>query len=245
MQERTSLPNIDLPPVAILAGGLATRLRPLTENIPKSLLPINGRPFIDHQLRLLRRAGIRQVVLCVGFLGQQIIEYVGNGSRFGLHVRYSSEGERLLGTGGALKRALPLLGPEFFVLYGDSYLDCDYRAVFAAFRASARPALMTVFRNENQWDTSNVEFSDGSIRAYSKQQRTPHMHHIDYGLGLFQAAVFADLPPGLPLDLAAIYQNLLQNDQLAGYEVKTRFYEIGSRQGIEELSQYLGQQAAV
>jgi histidinol-phosphate phosphatase family protein len=167
-----------LPPVAILAGGLATRLRPLTETIPKSLVPVNGRPFIEHQLELLRACGIRRAVLCAGFLGDQIVDYVGNGARFGIEVQYSSEGERLLGTGGAIQQALPLLGERFFVLYGDSYLRCDYGAIFEAFCRSSRQALMTVFRNDDQWDMSNVEYSGGCIRAYSKRERTPQMHYI-------------------------------------------------------------------
>ncbi len=225
--------------MAILAGGLATRLRPLTEHIPKSLLPINGRPFIAHQLDLLRASGITRAVVCAGFLGEQIIEYVGDGQDFGIEVKYSSEGETLLGTGGAVRRALPLLGSRFFILYGDSYLPCDYAAVFQNFRNSGKLALMTVFRNENVWDSSNVEFSDGCIRAYSKQVRTPEMRYIDYGLGLFSEAAFEDVPPDMPVDLAAIYEKLLGAGQLGGHEVSQRFYEAGSRQGLEDLSRYL------
>jgi N-acetyl-alpha-D-muramate 1-phosphate uridylyltransferase len=229
----------DLPPVAILAGGLATRLRPLTESTPKSLLPVNGRPFIAHQLDLLNASGISRAVVCVGFLGQQIIDYVGDGRNFGIAVTYSCEGEHLLGTGGAIKRALPLLGDRFFVLYGDSYLPCDYAAVFRAFEESSRLALMTVFRNENSWDSSNVEFSSGRIIAYSKRQRTPAMRHIDYGLGVFSASAFEDVASSTPADLATTYQSLLAAGQLAGYEVSQRFYETGSVQGMEDLSAYL------
>lgn len=231
-----------LPPVAILAGGLATRLRPLTERIPKSLVPVNGMPFIVHQLELLRAHGIQDIVICVGFLGDQIIDYVGDGTRFGVNVRYSSEGEQLLGTGGALKRALPLLGPQFFVLYGDSYLCCDYKAIFHSFCDSGRTALMTVYHNDHQWDTSNVAFADGRIRAYSKRRRTEDMHHIDFGLGVFQDAPFRDLPAETPVDLSLLYEDLLKENQLAGYEVSKRFYEIGSELGIRELSQYLARQ---
>src|SRR5687767_5305656 len=142
-------------PVAILAGGLATRLHPLTESIPKALVKIHGEPFLAHQLRLLRNRGIDRVTMCTGFLGEMIEEYLGNGERFGIRVSYSHDGPVLLGTGGAIRRALPLLDEKFFVLYGDSYLPCDYAAVQNAFLDSARPGLMTVYRNQGQWDSSN------------------------------------------------------------------------------------------
>src|SRR5580700_2704060 len=156
-------------PVAILAGGLATRLRPLTETIPKSLVEINGQPFLWHQLRLLRESGIGRVVLCVSHLGEQVRDSVGDGHDFGLHIDYSFDGPILLGTAGALKRALPLLGEAFFVLYGDSYLPIDLGAVEAAFRASGKTGLMTVYPNHGQWDSSNVEFVDSEIVTYNKK----------------------------------------------------------------------------
>src|SRR5580704_543468 len=159
-------------PVAILAGGLATRLRPLTETIPKSLVEINGEPFLWHQLRLLRENGIDRVVMCVSYLGEMVRDSAGDGRDFGLHIDYSFDGSSLLGTAGALKRALPLLGESFFVLYGDSYLPIDLAAVEAAFRAGGKAGLMTVYSNQGQWDTSNVEFSGGRIVAYDKKNRT-------------------------------------------------------------------------
>lgn len=223
-------------PVAILAGGLATRLRPLTDFIPKALVEINGEPFIAHQLRLLASSGIRQVVLCVGYRGEMLQDFVGGGERFGLSVEYAFDGPTLLGTGGAIRRALPRLGEAFFVLYGDSYLLCDYREVEAAFRASGKTGLMTVFRNQGRWDASNVEFAEGRILAYDKKRRTERMRHIDYGLGAFQQRVFETLAPDTSYDLAALYQDLLARGELAGFEVKDRFYEIGSAAGIEELS---------
>jgi len=164
-------------PVAILAGGLATRLRPITEKIPKALMEVNGEPFLAHQLRLLHRNGIRRVVLCVGYLAEMIEEYAGDGSRFGMEIQYSPDGPVLRGTAGALAQALPLLGDRFFVLYGDSYLPCDYAAVQRAFEESGKQALMTVYRNESRWDTSNVQFEDGRILLYDKKRRTPSMRH--------------------------------------------------------------------
>jgi NDP-sugar pyrophosphorylase family protein len=226
-------------PAAILAGGLATRLRPTTETIPKALIEIRGEPFLAHQLRLLNRSGIERIVLCIGYRGEQIQQYASNGSRFGVHLEYSYDGPRLLGTAGALRQALTMLGESFFVLYGDSYLPCDYRAIEQTFLDSGKLGVMTVFRNEGKWDTSNVEFSDGRLLAYDKGSRTPRMRHIDYGLGVFRSAAFAALSDGQPYDLATLYQDLLARDELAGYEVRERFYEVGSFAGIRELEEFL------
>ena len=229
----------DMLPVAILAGGLATRLRPLTETIPKSLIEVKGEPFLAHQLRLLHLHGIREVVLCIGHLSSLIEEYAGDGSRFGMAVRYSPDGPNLRGTAGALRNALPLLGERFFILYGDSYLLCDYQAAQERFMASGKLGLMTVFQNEGQWDTSNVEYADGRILAYDKRERTPRMRHIDYGLGvLHRDALTASAAEGSQ-DLATVYQQLLQQNQLAAFEVSERFYEIGSHSGLDELSRVL------
>jgi histidinol-phosphate phosphatase family protein len=226
-------------PVAILAGGLATRLRPITEKIPKALIDINGQPFLAHQLRLLKAGGAQRIVLCVGYRGEMIRDFAGDGSRFGLSIEYSFDGEKLLGTGGALRRALPLLGEAFFVLYGDSYLPCDYQAVERTFRESGKLGLMTVFRNGGQYDTSNIEFAGGRILRYEKVNRTTAMGHIDYGLGALRAEVIEALPAGEIRDLASVYQDLLRRQELAAFEVPERFYEIGSTLGIRELEAYL------
>lgn len=226
-------------PIAILAGGLATRMRPLTEKIPKSLLDIDGRPFAEHQLDLLRAHGARQVVFCVGYLGEQLQAALGDGSRWDMRVDYVFDGPTLLGTGGALYRALPKLGDAFLVLYGDSYLRCDYQAIETAFLASGKAGLMTVLLNDNQWDKSNVLFEHGQIAQYDKKNQTPNMHHIDYGLGAIKAEVFQAYPKDQPLDLAQIYRDLLAQNQLAGYEVTQRFYEIGSMRGLEETRQFI------
>lgn len=225
-------------PVVILAGGRATRLRPLTEQIPKALIDINGEPFVAHQLRLLRSRGIERVVFCIGYLGEMIRDFVGDGSRFGISVAYSSDGPVLQGTGGAVRRALHLLGDRFFVLYGDSYLPCAYDAVQRAFEGSAKKGLMTVHKNEGKWDNSNVELNAGEIVRYDKVRRSATMQHIDYGLGLFTREAF-DSSEENPLDLAWVYQKLLSRNELAGYEVPDRFYEIGSPAGMEDLRSYL------
>ncbi len=222
-------------PVAILAGGLATRLRPITEKIPKALVSVAGEPFLAHQLRLLHSRGLRRAVLCVGYLGEMIEREFGDGAAFGVELRYSFDGPKLLGTGGALRQALPLLGDEFFVLYGDSYLPIDYAAVAAAFQNSGQPALMTVFRNEGAWDTSNVWFEDGRIVRYDKRERVPEMRHIDYGLGAFRRSVFAGRSADVAFDLADVQRELVAKSALAGHEVFQRFYENGSHAGLAEL----------
>lgn len=221
-------------PVAVLAGGLATRLWPLTQTIPKSLVDVAGKPFAVHQVELLKRAGVGQIVYCIGYLGEMVREELGDGSRFGLRISYSEDGPRPLGTGGAMRRALPLLGPAFFVLYGDSYLRCEYGAVEEAFRASGKNGLMTVLRNEDRWDRSNVVFEEGRILRYDKKERDARMKHIDYGLGVLSAGVFDQYPWDKSLDLATVYQDLLGAGDLAGFEVKERFYEVGSAAGLEE-----------
>lgn len=226
-------------PVAILAGGLAKRMRPVTDTTPKSLIDVAGEPFITHQLRLLRCEGVKRVVLCVGHLGEMIRDYVGDGSRFGLGVAYSFDGTSLLGTGGALLRALPLLGDAFFVLYGDSYLDIAYRPILETFQRLGAPALMTVFRNEGRWDKSNVLFDGRVIRRYDKVAPAAEMHHIDYGLGILARQAFAGRHAGSAFDLADIYGALAAAGQLAGYEVTRRFYEIGTPAGLADATAFL------
>ncbi len=225
--------------VIILAGGLATRLRPVTETLPKALIHINGEPFIHHQLRLLKQHGVTRVMICAGFLGEMIEAEVGNGSQFGLHVDYSYDGPVLLGTAGAIKQALPRVSETFFVLYGDSYLSCDYAAVQKHFVASGKLGLMTVFKNDGQWDTSNVEFRDQQLVNYDKKNRNARMDYIDYGLGMFKRAAFDHVPEKTVYDMAVLYQELLKSGQLTGFEIKQRFYEIGSFTGIEELAYHL------
>jgi D-sedoheptulose 7-phosphate isomerase len=221
-------------PVIILCGGLATRLRPLTESIPKSLIDVAGKPFLEHQLTSLRRQGVEHVILSVGHLGDQIREKIGDGGRFGLIIQYVSDGPRLLGTGGAVKRAAALLDGSFFVLYGDSYLQVNYHDVAARFREADTLGLMTVFRNEGKWDTSNVVFRGGKIARYDKRERSPEMEYIDYGLGMLKKEALEGIASDQPYDLASLYQELVRREQLAGFEVFERFYEIGTAQGLEE-----------
>lgn len=226
-------------PVVILAGGLATRLRPITEKIPKALVELAGRPFLAHQLELLRSNQIAEVMLCVGYLGEMIQETFGDGSKHGIRIRYSYDGPELLGTGGAIRKALPRLPESFFVLYGDSYLPIDYQAVAQAYTNSGQPALMTVFANQDAWDKSNVWFEHGEIKLYSKKRQLPEMRYIDYGLSVCSRGLFEGKSVEQAFDLAALFEVLSEKRQLAGFEVHHRFYEIGSHQGLRELDRIL------
>jgi NDP-sugar pyrophosphorylase family protein len=230
-------------PVALLAGGLATRLRPITATIPKALVEVAGRPFIDHQLALLARNGVRRVVLCLGHLGGMVERHLG-ASALGLELAYSHDGDRLLGTGGALRRAAPQLGEAFWVMYGDSYMDIDYAAVLADFLGCDVLGLMTVIANNNRWDRSNVVFRDGRLLRYDKRRPTPEMAHIDYGVALLRREALDRLPADRPSDLADLYGELAAEGRMAGHEVMRRFYEIGSPEGLEETRAYLEGRAA-
>jgi MurNAc alpha-1-phosphate uridylyltransferase len=224
----------------ILAGGLGTRMWPETQTIPKAMLPVAGKPFASHQLSWLARSGIDSVVYCVGHLGHLIRAHVGDGSSWGLSVRYVDEGDRLRGTAGALRLACDegALDADFLVLYGDSWLQVDPAAVLRAARGRAEPALMTVFRNDGRWDGSNVVLDGVRVARYAKGLAMPpaDMRWIDYGLLAFRRQVIADrVPAGVPQDLAPLCSALAADGLLAGLEVVERFYEIGSVSGRAEL----------
>jgi prepilin-type processing-associated H-X9-DG protein len=230
--------------IAILAGGLATRLRPLTEQIPKSLIDVAGRSFALHQVELLRRHDIINIVFLVGHLGEMIRDTLGDGASCGVRLRYVFDRSPALGTGGAVRGALPDLEDPFFVLYGDSYLECDFGAIERAFLSSGKSGLMTVCRNDDRWDRSNVLFTDGHIVRYEKAASAPDMRHIDYGLGVFRKTAFSGYAPDEAFDLAGVYRGLLARDDLAAFEVPGRFYEIGSPAGLAETRAYLAHKGA-
>lgn len=232
--------------VVILAGGLATRLRPMTVTIPKSMIEIQGQPFIYHQLKRLEQQGIKEVVICMGYLGEQIQDYIEkNAGQFNLRIQFSYDGDKLLGTAGAIKKTLAKLSEHFFVMYGDSFLTCSFSEVQYYFEKAKQLALMTVYKNHNLGDKSNIIFQNNSIMTYDKTQQTQAMHHIDYGLGIFSKKAFERVPEGQVYDLAVLYQQLLTEKQLLGFEVKERFYEIGSFQGIEETRDFIKQERCV
>ena len=237
----SALSSDEIPPLVLLAGGLATRLGPLTAGLPKSLLEVAGVPFIAHQLRLLADQGVRDIVLSCGHLGDQIESFVGDGTRFGCSVRYSFDGCRPLGTGGAIRKALPLMGRCFWVMYGDSYLTAPFITVLDAFRSSDQPALMTVHANANRWDKSNVLFKDGKVLCYDKNGTKSGMQHIDYGLGLYTAEVFRPWSDGSSFDLAVVQRALVDREMMAGHLVTERFYEIGSLSGLRETDSFLSE----
>jgi NDP-sugar pyrophosphorylase family protein len=223
----------------ILAGGLGTRMWPDARTVPKTLLPVAGRPFADWQLEWLADSGVDSVVYCIGFLGEQVRDHVGDGSAFGLAVSYVDEGERLRGTAGALRLALDQdeLEETFLVVYGDSWLQVDPAAVFATARVSELPALMTVYRKDGRFDSSNVEYADGRVIRYEKGLEVipPTMRWIDYGLLAFgRDLVAARVPAGEAADLAPLCTALAAEGCLAGYPVNERFYEIGSPAGLAE-----------
>jgi MurNAc alpha-1-phosphate uridylyltransferase len=227
------------PPVAILAGGRATRLYPLTMSIPKSLVPVAGEPFLAHQLRWLQGQGIERVVICCGYLGEQIERFAKDGHRFGLSVEYSYDGERALGTGGAIRRALTPLGDAFFVMYGDSLLSAELAPMWQRFHASQCLGLMAVHQNADQWDRSNVRVECGRVAHYEKADPMRQMTHIDYGISCFRAEAFENAPEDAAFDLSEVFKDLIARRQLACHEVQERFYEIGSFTGLYETSAML------
>jgi NDP-sugar pyrophosphorylase family protein len=220
-------------------------MRPLTETMPKALVPVSGRPFADWQLSYLAAQGVERITYCIGYRGDMLRDHVGDGSRFGLAVSWVDEGTRLQGTGGALRLALDqgALDDAFFVLWGDSYLTIDFSSVEDAWRGSAMPALMTVLRNEGRWGPSNAIYSNGRISLYDKARpdaRQSEMHWIDYGLSvLTREVVNQRIPTGTAADLAEVMRDLSRAGMLAGLEVAQRFYEVGSPEGVRDLEGYL------
>jgi NDP-sugar pyrophosphorylase family protein len=226
-------------PVAILCGGLASRLFPVTKTIPKALIKVSGQPFISHQLKYLHQQGIKKVILCIGNLGEILKSYVGDGSRFGLKILYSSDGNKLLGTGGAIKKALSILGNEFFILYGDTFLPVNFNSVKKAYLLSNKLCLMTLIKNDNKWDKSNVLFKNNRLIEYNKQNPSTKMRHIDYGLSVASANIFDMYSSDTFFDLSSVYESLSIKKQIEGFEVYKRFYEIGTPSSIKETEKYL------
>ena len=214
-------------PVAILAGGLGTRLGKKALNKAKVLIDVAGKPFISRQLNYLSDQGIKDIVICVGHLGNQIKNYIGNGSKYNLNVSYSDDSDRLLGTGGSIKKACQILGEHFFILYGDSFLPVNFSLVEKAYFQEKKPALMTVLKNKGRWDKSNAYFKDKCVK-YNKKKPQKNMDYIDYGLTIVRNSIFSDFPSNEVFDLADVFENLSDKSLLAGFEIYDRFYEIGS-----------------
>ncbi len=223
----------------LLAGGLATRLRPVTETIPKSLIDINGKPFIDYQIDLLKRKGIKKLIICVGYLGEQIEYHLKDRKDYGIKIEFSYDGDELIGTGGAVQKAIKKTDGIFWVMYGDSYLDTDFEKISSYFELNRNKGLMTVFNNLDKWDSSNVVFENGKIIKYDKINKTKDMKYIDYGLSIFREEAFESFKELKKFDLAEVHRKLLSENELLGFEVNERFYEVGSFNGIEEFKSYI------
>ena len=226
-------------PIALLAGGMATRLGALTEKTPKSLIIIEGRPFIDYQLRSFAHAGFSKVVICVGNLANQIIDFVGDGSQYGLEIEYSHDGLEPRGTGGAIKHALQVLGSDFFIQYGDSYLDLNYSEMQSRFQSNSKHCIMSIYQNEGDLDTSNVQILENGDLIYSKSNPTPDMNFIDYGCSILSRENLANYGAPTSFDLSDYLESLSGKSLLSGFQARQRFYEIGSIEGIRDFEQYI------
>jgi len=224
--------------LVLLAGGMATRLYPVTLEVPKSLIEINGKPFIQYQIDLIKSKGINNIVLCLGNFAKPIEDYLNDGKSNDMNILYSYDGETLLGTGGAIKKAFPLLSDPFMIIYGDSYLNIEYIDIMEYFNNFDKLGLMTVLKNENKWDKSNIVFKDGKIVKYEKVDDV-EFDYIDYGFNILRKNSFTPFMKEDRFDLKDIFKDLISKGELLGYEVFNRFYEIGSFNGIEETKEYL------
>ena len=223
--------------VVVLMGGLGTRLN---SPLPKSLQDIYNLPFFQYQLEIMIQAGFNKFVFCVGYGAKEIEDYFGDGSSFGITIQYSNDGEQLLGTGGAIKKALPLLKDQFIVIYGDSFMDVNYFAVILKFLYSNKPALMTIMHNNNQFDKSNIVYSNKKIISYNKKHPRITMHYIDYGISIFNKYLFTQYNQDI-FDLSDLQSHLADKQLLEAYEVYNRFYEIGTPNALKEFKQYAKQ----
>lgn len=225
--------------IIVLAGGLATRLGALTQNTPKSMVKINGKPFLEYQLEMFKQSGFNRVLICLGHLGEQIESYFGDGSRFGIDIKYSYE-DKPLGTAGALKNAALLLDDSFFTIYGDSYISPDFEDIWNVFHSKNKQGLMTVYKNNNLYDSSNTIISEDIVTRYDKCNKTPDMACIEYGLNLFHKDMLARIPKDCFYELGDVFISLIADNELLAYEVKERFYEIGSPSGLDDFITYMG-----
>ncbi len=214
------------------------RLGDLAKNRPKSMVKVQGKPFLEYQLELLRRGGITNIVLCIGHMGEQIKSQFGDGEKWGINIKYSSE-DKPLGTAGALKKAEALLNDTFFTMYGDSYLFLDFSHIMSYFESQNKLALMTVYKNYDQYDRSNTVVEGNLVRKYSKKDRTQDMVHIDYGANIFRKEALKMIPENQFYSLDDLFPRLIEMDELLAFEVKERFYEIGSPQGLKEFEEYI------
>jgi NDP-sugar pyrophosphorylase family protein len=228
--------------IAIIAGGLATRLLPLTEKIAKSMIMVGGKPFLEHQVEVLKSAGIGDLVLCVGHLAGQIEEHFGDGRAYGVRIRYSDEGGQLMGTAGAIKKAAPLLDEKFFMMDGDSYLPSDYRAAMAHFDSTNKMALMVVFRNNDLYETSNAVVDGDLVTMYSRRRKVPGMVFVHTGLSILRKTALDLIPADRVVMQDELWTQLASRNELMAFETQSRFYEVGSFSGLEDFRRMIERQ---
>lgn len=225
--------------MVILAGGMGTRMRPLTEGRPKAMIMVDNKPFLEYQIELLKKHRITEIVLCVGYLADQIKDYFGDGGRFGVEIRYSEEKSQLLGMAGALKNAEPLLAEEFLAMNGDSYLLLDYAEIMSYFKGRDELALMVVHRNHDPYRASNVAIEGDLVTIYDRNKIVPWMRYIDAGLWALRKRALSLIPPNRAVSQEEFFHKLIERKQLLAFRVSQRFYEIGSFSGLAEFSQLI------
>ena len=225
--------------MVIICGGLGTRLGHLTKYTPKSMIEIEGKPFLEYQIENLKKQSVTDIVLCVGHLSEKIEEYFGNGERFGVNLKYSFENDKLLGQIGAVKNAEPLLKDTFFIMYGDSYLSIDLHKVHNFFIQNNKPALMVVYKNHDKYDRSNIIIQDNMVVGYGEKQRTRDMVYIDYGTSVFRKKVLEYIPKDTPYSTEEFFSDLIKKQELLAYESEKRFYHIGTPEAIEDFRNYV------
>ena len=226
----------------ILCGGLATRLGKITKNIPKSMVKIKNKPFLEYQIEILKKRSIKDIVLCVGHLSDQIEQYFGNGENFGVNIKYSYDGDKQLGPIGALKNAEDLLKEDFFIMYGDSYIDVDFQQISSFFKKHDKLGLMVVYKNFNKYDKSNLIIKDNIIIAYGEKERTEDMVYIDYGTSILSKKSMKLIPKNTFYSTGQLFTDLISKGELIAFEVKNRFYHIGNPDALEEFNNYIESQ---
>jgi NDP-sugar pyrophosphorylase family protein len=225
--------------MVILCGGLATRLGSLTKNVPKSLIKIYEKPFLQYQIEILKKRSINDIVLCVGHLSEQIKEYFGNGEKFGVNIKYSYDGDKQLGPIGAIKNAEKLLEKEFFIMYGDSYLDIDFQKISSYFNEFDKLGLMAVYKNFDKYDKSNLIIKNNMIIAYGEKERTKDMVYIDSGTSILKKEALNLIPKQTFFSTGDFFTKLISKNELLAFEIEKRFYHIGNPEALEEFSNFI------
>jgi NDP-sugar pyrophosphorylase family protein len=224
--------------MVILCGGLATRLGDIAKNTPKSMIDIQGKPFLEHQIEQLKKHQVKDIVLCVDYLSEKIETYFGNGKKFDVNIQYSHDGDKPLGPIGALKKAEPFLNDVFFTMYGDSYVFVDYKKAYNQFIKQDKLAMMIAYQNYDKYDKSNLVIKNGKMIQYGGK-KTKDMNYIDYGVSIFRKNILEQIPSNTFFSTKDLYTNLVEKEQLLAFEVSKRFYHIGNPESLEELRKYI------